>query len=140
METQSLTEYLAEHSEPDADMADRCAYEPWYNRYGDCIEYQTEHVAIVADRIDNYLTIYRSAETNTPIGFQLKDVSALMKKHEADLYGVAWTRQETNLVSVSYLLMAALGAGTEPLSIRKRLGYSEAVRRLSKNDEIPLEV
>lgn len=119
MDSRPLADYLAEYEKPSAERASRCAFEPWYNRYGDCIEYQTEQVATVGDRIDSYLTIYRSAETNDPIGFQLEDVSALMKKNEADLCGVRWTMHEKNLVSVSYLLVAAMGV--ELLSIRKRL-------------------
>jgi len=55
--------------------------QPWYNREGDCIEFQTVHEGFMADRIDDYLTIYRSAKTNDPIGFQIKDVGALVDKY-----------------------------------------------------------
>ena len=84
--------------------------------------------------VTKLLLTFRSAEVNDSIGFQLVDLSSLMKKNEADLCAVRWTMHEKNLVSVTYLLVAAMGV--EPLSIRKRLGYSEALRRLSKNDEV----
>ncbi|KKL21210.1 hypothetical protein LCGC14_2447760, partial [marine sediment metagenome] len=35
--------------------------------------------ASVADRIDEILTIYRSAEVNRPIGFQIKGIEAIIK-------------------------------------------------------------
>ena len=36
--------------------------EPWYNQDGDCLVYKMANEASVADRIDELLTIYRSAE------------------------------------------------------------------------------
>lgn len=45
----------------------------WYNALGDCIEYHTINEAVVADRIDEKLTILRSVATNKPIGFKLKN-------------------------------------------------------------------
>lgn len=54
--------------------------EPWFNVAGDCIEYQTVNEAVVADRIDEKLTIYRSVITDKPIGFKIKGVEALLPK------------------------------------------------------------
>lgn len=136
MEEISLKDYLAEHPEPSGDEVEKNAKQLWYNRYGDCIEYQTQQVAIVADRIDSRLTIYRSAETDKPIGFQLKDVTALMKKYQADL-GVLWSTQAKNLISVTALFLVALEED-RPWSIKKRLGYQEALRNLAKDDEVPV--
>ena len=59
--------------------------EIWYNKYGDCIEFIAVDEATVADRIDDYLTIYRSAESDEPIGFKIKDIVALIKKNGYDL-------------------------------------------------------
>lgn len=50
----------------------------WYNLHGDCIEFQTVDEAIIADRIDDYLTIYRSLENREPIGFKIKGVRSLL--------------------------------------------------------------
>jgi hypothetical protein len=36
--------------------------EPWYNQHGDCLVYKMANEASVADRIDELLPIYRSAE------------------------------------------------------------------------------
>lgn len=54
--------------------------EPWYNPDGDCIIYQTADEAIVADRIDESLTIYRSVETNKAIGYQIKGVAEIVRR------------------------------------------------------------
>jgi len=134
MEEQSLTEYLAEHSTPTAD-GDRTP-RPWYDRYGDCIDFQTEPVAVVADRIDNYLTIYRAADTNNAIGFQLKDVTALMKKNDSQL-GVVWTTKDNRLVSITSLLLTALETES-PWTMKKRSGYEQALKNLASGDEVML--
>ena len=54
--------------------------EPWYNPYGDCLVYKMANEAAIADRIDELLTVYRSAEDNRPIGFQIKGVLATTRK------------------------------------------------------------
>ena len=51
---------------------ERLSPEPWYNPDGDCVVYQMVNEAIVADRIDEILTIYRSAITERPIGYQIR--------------------------------------------------------------------
>jgi hypothetical protein len=40
---------------------EREAPRPWYNPHGDCIIYQMVDEAVVGDRVDVTLTIYRSA-------------------------------------------------------------------------------
>jgi hypothetical protein len=132
MEKQQLTDYLAKQGKPTGEHAGDLQL--WYNPDGDCVEYQTEQVAIVADRIDNYLTIYRSAETNAPIGFQLKDVSALMKKHQSSIK-VQWKTQDQRLLSVSAILLAAIEDGF-PFTIKRREGYQQALRNLAQKDDV----
>jgi hypothetical protein len=87
--------------------------EPWYNPYGDCIVYQTQNEAVVADRIDSLLTVYRSASDNTPIGFQIKGVRALLEKFGLD--AVAIMSEETagkiQRISVALLLLMAFKYG-----------------------------
>lgn len=102
--------------------------EIWYNSFGDCIEFQTEDVAIVADRIDAFLTIYRSEKNNTAIGFQLKDVKSLMEKHGCDMSIIRAGVLNNQLMSVVTILVKAYEH--KPLTIRKDSGYSEAIRNL----------
>lgn len=133
MEEGTLTAYLERH---DAAQPDQSPMRPWYNQYGDCIEYQAESVAVVADRIDGYLTIYRAADTNNAIGFQLKDVKKLMDKYQA-IFGVVFRTQDSKLISVTSLLLTALQI--EPVQNMKKLsGYEQALKNFSTEDHVCL--
>jgi hypothetical protein len=83
--------------------------EPWYNAYGDCIVYQMADEAIVADRIDELLTVYRSAVDDRPIGFQIKGVAGMVRKLGLDglaVYSDADARGVKG-ISIAALLQAA---------------------------------
>jgi hypothetical protein len=101
--------------------------EPWYNATGDCIEYHTVNEAVVADRIDEKLTIYRSVITNKPIGFKIKDVRAIVQKCGYDGLAVASLEQDKTLVfvSVAAIVLAAYEEGAP--SIKRRLAYSSVL-------------
>ena len=114
--------------------------EPWYNPHGDCVVYQTADEAVVRDRIDELLTIYRSGEDNRPIGFQIKGVHAIIRKFGLD--GLA-VESEVNgdrirSVSLTLLLLAAYEAG--PRSVGRRQAYAGAMSPISPlpQCEIPL--
>jgi hypothetical protein len=97
--------------------------EPWYNATGDCIEYHTINEAVVADRIDEKLTILRSVISNEPIGFKLKDIKAILSKY----YGCAGMLVESvehdkTLISLSAIILAAYEEG--PSNIKRRFAYS----------------
>jgi len=133
MEERTLTDFLETQKTPDPD---RSVPRPWYNRFGDCIDYQTEQVAVVADRIDHHLTIYRSVETNAAIGFQLKDVTALMEKYKSQ-FGVMFSTRDNTLISVTSLLLTAFQIDS-PTTMKKRTGYEQALKNFSSEDEISL--
>jgi hypothetical protein len=101
--------------------------EPWYNPEGDCIIYKMANEASVADRIDELLTIYRSAEDNRPIGFQIKGVNAIIQKFGLVGLAVASQADETRVkhVSIAALLLAAYE--DRPFTMSRRLGYAEAM-------------
>lgn len=131
MEKGTLTDYLQRHATP---MPDRASPRPWYNQCGDCIDFQTENVAVVADRIDHYLTIYRSVETNAAIGFQLKDVKALMEKYKSQ-FGVVWSTRGNKLISVMSLLLTAFQIEGQQ-TIKKLAGYEQAMKKFASQDEV----
>jgi hypothetical protein len=108
--------------------------EIWYNRYGDCIEFQATQEAVVTDRIDDYLTIYKSAESDEPVGFKMKDVNALIKKYGYDTIAVQAAVAGKKLVSVTALLLSAFGDLTP--SINRRQGYTAALNVAPKNNEV----
>lgn len=119
--------------------------EPWYNPYGDCIVYKMVDEAAVADRIDDLLTIYRSAEDNRPIGFQIKGVAAIIKKF--GLLGLAVSPEVDKLsmtsVSIAAVILAAYEEGAATIS--RRNGYATAMefdvpkgkRRMSSDELQP---
>jgi hypothetical protein len=110
---------------------------PWYNGAGDCIVFQTTDEAFVAERVDEVLTIYRSIEKNTPIGYQIKGVKALTEK-----FGWAGLRvdcknegDEITEVSISALLLGAYEQG--PKTIGRRRGYASAFDSCDRRHRLP---
>lgn len=113
--------------------------EPWYNAKGDCIEYHTVNEAVVADRIDEKLTIYRSVVTDRPIGFKIKDVRAIISKYGYDGLAVSSLEKDKTLIyiSVAAIVLAAYEEGVP--SIKRRLGYANALLPQPENRfSIPL--
>jgi hypothetical protein len=112
--------------------------EPWYNRYGDCIVYQIADEAVVADRVDEVLTIYRSALDNRPIGFQMKGVGAIVKAF--NLQGLAvcssTDTQGSRLISVATLLLAAYDKS--PRTAECFLAYASAINCASERHALPV--
>ena len=110
--------------------------EPWYNPDGDCIVYRMANEAVVADRIDELLTVYNSAEDNRPIGFQIKGVMAIIRKLGID--GLAVTSEangdSVKRISIVVLLLAAYEDG--PHTIGRRRGYANAMECPLKNRAI----
>ena len=97
----------------------------WYNKAGDCLEFQTIDEPFVAHRIDKYLTLYRSAETNQLIGFKIKDVKALINKYCFDAMVVGAGVKDKKIISLIALLVNVL-VQDEP-TINRREGYTEAI-------------
>lgn len=113
--------------------------EPWYNPHGDCIIYQTADEAVVRDRVDELLTIYRSAVDNRPIGFQVKGVMAIIRKF--GLYGIAVESESKGdrikSVSLAALLLAAYENG--PMNLRRREAYAGAMSPPDRPWKVPVE-
>lgn len=103
------------------------APEPWYNPYGDCIVYQIADEEVIADRIDQVLTIYLSAVDRRPIGFQIKGVLAIIEKFgwEGLLIDHLAEEGELEYVSVTAILLAAYESG--PGTIHRRRAYAAAL-------------
>ena len=113
--------------------------EPWYNRVGDCITYQTSDEAVVADRIDEILTILRSVEADEPIGFKIKGVNAILTKFGYD--GLAISSEQdgkiVRSVSIVALLLAAYEDG--PHNTKRRTAYANVLSPKESCFEIPME-
>ena len=109
--------------------------EIWYNSYGDCIEFLTTNEAVVTDRIDDYLTIYRSAKSDEPIGFKMKDIHALIRKYGYDVIAVGAAVTDNKLICVTALLLSAFKDLTP--TINRTRGYTTALKVIPKpTDEV----
>jgi hypothetical protein len=106
---------------------------PWYNSHGDCIVYQMQDEAAVAERIDGVLTIYRSATTGRSIGYQIKGVAALTRAFgwEGILVRSKQDDEQLKEISLSALLLAAYEQG--PKTISRRKGYAGAFESVASN-------
>ncbi len=131
---------MAEHFLADfvADV-ERQPSKPWYNSHGDCIVCQLdEDVAVVADRVDELLTIYRAADTRKAVGFQIKGVRAIAAKFGWD--AIAFSAETSDMgikkICVASLVLAAYEDG--PLTMLRRQGYAEAMSSCSSACEVPV--
>ena len=113
--------------------------EPWYNPEGDCIICQMADEAVVAERVDELLTIYRSAVDNRPIGFQIKGVQAIIRKFGWD--GLAFASETdadgVKSVSVAALLLAAYEVG--PKTLGRRRAYADAMQSSPPRNSFPAD-
>jgi len=115
--------------------------EPWYNAYGDCIVYKVADEAFVADRVDEWLTVYNSAVDGRAIGFQIKGVRAIITKFGLDGLAVSWKADAgcVQEISIMALLLAAYEQGPRTLSRRRAYAAameSPAKRRTISADEL----
>ncbi|UCE59292.1 MAG: hypothetical protein JSU63_17845 [Phycisphaerales bacterium] len=104
--------------------------EPWYNPHGDCIVHKIADEAVVADRVDDLLTLYRSAKDSRVIGYQIKGVMALVTKFGWDGLLIECTSHdessEVRSISIAALLLTAFGEG--PNTVGRRVAYAQTVR------------
>lgn len=112
---------------------------PWYNPVGDCIIYEMADEAVVADRVDELVTIYRSAITGRAIGYQIKGVAAIAKKFGLDGITVEIRQDDEEIkeVSLHALLLAAYEGG--PKTISRRNAYAEAFQAVSLHSRLPVD-
>ena len=105
--------------------------EPWYNSYGDCIIYKTSEEAIVADRIDEYLTIYLSCLTDEPVGFKIKGVNAILNKFGYDAIVIESKQHDKIVKSISMAALLLVTYEEGPYNIRRRTAYANLLDRES---------
>jgi hypothetical protein len=103
--------------------------------------YQCEQdVAVVADRIDELLTLYRAADTNKVIGFKIKGIHALAQKHgwNAITIQAEESQGEIRKISVAALVLAAFGSG--PRTVSRLQGYAQAVSACNSTAETEIPI
>lgn len=67
-------------------------FEPFVfnNTAGDCIEFFVSNHDYYADRIDDYLTVYKDMDTEEIIGFVIKNIKRIFKKLSAKKRAMAF--------------------------------------------------
>ena len=113
--------------------------EPWYNPYGDCIVYKMVDEAVVAERVDEVLTVYNSAVDNRPIGFQIKGIHAIISRFGLDGLAVESEADAEGVksVSIALLLLAAYEEG--PRTLGRRKAYAAAMECPAKKRTVPAD-
>ena len=111
--------------------------EPWYNPGGDCIIYKMADEAAVADRVDEWLTVYNSAVDNRPIGFQIKGVHAIITKFGLDGLAVSWKADAEGVKEISIMAMLLAAYEQGPRTLSRRRAYVAAMESPAKRESIP---
>ena len=126
--------FLADMMEGEGERTFRA--EPWYNAHGDCIVYKVADEAFVADRVDEWLTVYNSAVDGRAIGFQIKGVRAIITKFGLDGLAVSWKADAESVqeISIMALLLAAYEQG--PRTLGRRRAYAAAMESPAKRRTI----
>ena len=102
--------------------------EAWYNADGDCFVYKSAPVAVVAERVDDVLTIYESAEDGRAIGFKIKGVQHILSSMGCHALAIGAAKDETGqIISVAMILIQALLQTTNKATIATREGYARAL-------------
>ena len=111
--------------------------EPWYNPYGDCVVFKMADEAVVANRVDELLTVYNSAVDDRPIGFQIKGVHAIIAKFGLDGLAVSSEADAKGVkrISIALLLLAAYDEG--PRTLGRRKAYATAMECPVEKQTIP---
>ena len=111
---------------------------PWYNPYGDCIQFLTVDQAYVGDRIDEYLTIFRAHDDGRAIGYMLKGVESLLNRTGADGLHVRTAMHGDEVVSIRASLLLFMAFSTDPSNVVRMRKYAEAADMKQPEVEIPV--
>lgn len=101
--------------------------QPWYNAYGDCIEFKVCGDAYYAERVDDFITIFRHHEDNRPIGYQIKSVASLIEKFPIDGLEISTevTGKEPATVSLNKLILTAFTL--KPMNVDRLNHYRDVL-------------
>lgn len=113
--------------------------EPWYNPHGDCIVYKMADEAVVAERVDDLLTVYNSAVDDRPIGFQIKGVQAIIRKLGLDGLLVASKVKEGTMKSVSVTALLLAAYEERDPTVARRRAYMSALECPVQERTIPAD-
>jgi len=111
--------------------------EPWYNPYGDCIVFKIADEAVVAERVDELLTVYNSAVDNRPIGFQIKGVHGIIRRFGLEGLAVSPEADAKSVKSISIMALLLAAYEEHAPTVGRRKGYAAAMQCPVKKHTIP---
>jgi hypothetical protein len=142
MATHFLDQFVRElESDGEVDSGVCLLNQPWYNKHGDCVQFKLSGDAYYAERVDEFLTIFRHHEDDRPIGFQIKSVATLLQTLPIDGLRVEAevTEKVPAKVSLSSLLLLAFRRDADD-SPERLDRYSEVLRSRPVSDEVEILV
>ncbi len=126
-----LDEYVKELQESGDYVSDEIVGSIWFNPAGDCAMFLSVNEGVIAERIDEYLTIYQSANDDRTIGFQIKGVLGLLAEFgydAAQIDAVIDENDEVSKVTLNMLLLKSYES--RPITVSRRKAYAEAMTSL----------
>jgi len=90
--------------------------EPFYNPYGDCIDYQTVDEAYFGDRVNSFITLYRSMKDRRAIGFLIKGVEHVLRNLGCQIVTIGTDQQPDGTISLVTIVFAAIQEAEEKAS------------------------
>ena len=105
----------------------------FYNKEGDCVQFQLKDMATTRERVDDYLTIYRSYADSKPIGFQIKDVHALISEHDLEVFEISTTVHNEEITSIALKLILKALIQEENMPINRISGYVNALQVFTRD-------
>jgi hypothetical protein len=111
-------------------------FEPFafYNTDGDCIEFFIAGEKYYGERVDEFLTVYRDADTDAIVGSVIKNVKQLCRELSEKQPGFAIIIQNEK-VRIQHLFIARILSQLRPANV-----YKELAELAEKNqiDPVPL--
>jgi len=106
-----------------------------YQRDSDCVEYVQLDGGVYYDRVDNFLTLIKSLEDKSTVGFKLKGFKYILQNHSEEL---CLTDKEFSIVMTVFEIVFTEFGDSLFESPEIQEAYDEAVR-LAANDNVYLD-
>ncbi|HUW30135.1 MAG TPA: hypothetical protein VM223_00825 [Planctomycetota bacterium] len=111
---------------------------PLYNEFGDCIDYRTSGETAYRDRLNSLITLYRSMEDDRVIGFQIKGVTALLRRLGCNVLKIvtAGTKADNSIPLIA-VLFCAIQESKEKAPLKKLQELAPLAHKIPLNQKIP---
>ena len=112
--------------------------EPFYNPYGDCIDYQTVDDDFYGDRLNSLITVYRSFADRRVIGFLIKGVRRILHSIDCNIMAITTTEEANGSISLIEIVTAAMQVRGEEATSEQKLALKSVIESL-KDQKLPVK-